>query len=192
MHTGFLDESLMPLKEFHCQIRILPAVAEELKRHDIIFQRIRKLRLGMKRRMTFVWNVIKRRIRRGGRRITSIQRESPFQAGDVVMVRSKREILATLDEWNRLNRCSFMEEMWAYCETRQRVLKRVERFLDERDYLVKRTRGVVILENVLCAGTVGFGRCDRTCFFFWREEWLKKVDGSGALHLGEASSRKDQ
>jgi hypothetical protein len=27
----------------------------------------------------------------------------------------------------------------------------------------------------MCQGTKDFGRCDRSCFFFWREEWLEKL-----------------
>jgi hypothetical protein len=69
-----------------------------------------------------------------------------------------------------------MEEMWEYCGTTHKVLKRVEKFLDERDYLIKKCNGMVILEGVYCQGTVDFGECDRTCFIFWREEWLEKVD----------------
>jgi hypothetical protein len=25
-------------------------------------------------------------------------------------------------------------------------------------------------------GTPDYGRCDRACFYFWREEWLEKLD----------------
>jgi hypothetical protein len=51
----------------------------------------------------------------------------------------------------------------------------VERFVDERDYRVKKASGVVLLEGSLCQGTELYGPCDRSCFFFWREEWLEKV-----------------
>jgi hypothetical protein len=81
-----------------------------------------------------------------------------------------------LDRWNRLKGCTFLVEMAPYCGTRQRVFKCVSHFLDERDYLVKRCRNLVLLEGVFCNGTVDFGRCDRSCFFFWRAEWLEKVD----------------
>jgi len=47
--------------------------------------------------------------------------------------------------------------------------------MDERDYKVKKARGVILLENVICTGTPTFGACDRCCFLFWREEWLEKV-----------------
>jgi hypothetical protein len=98
-----------------------------------------------------------------------------LMAGDMVRVRSKDEIEATLDHWRSFKGCAFLDEMVGYCGTNQRVLKRVERFIDERDYRLKRASGVVLLEGVICSGTRTTGRCDRACFFFWREEWLDKI-----------------
>jgi len=97
-----------------------------------------------------------------------------LKAGDVVRVRSREKIQATLDHRNQLNGCTFTEEMWPYCGTTQRVLKRVERVLDERDFLVKKCKGIVLLEGIMCEGTKELGPCDHACFFFWREEWLEK------------------
>ena len=103
-----------------------------------------------------------------------------LSAGDLVRVRSREEIQATLDRWRSLKGCGFLDEMAGYCGTTQRVLKRVERFIDERDYRLKKASGIVLLDGVLCSGTGKTGRCDRACFFFWREEWLEKVDGPAA------------
>lgn len=99
-----------------------------------------------------------------------------LRSGDWVRVRSQSEIEATLDPFKELKGCAFLEYMGSYCGTLQRVLKPVERFLDERDYKVKKSRGIVLLEGALCLGTPVFGRCDRGCHLFWREEWLEKVD----------------
>ena len=99
-------------------------------------------------------------------------------AGDRVRVLSREEIQATLNPWGQLQGCMFMpHEMSPYCGTTQRVLKRLERFVDERDYRVKKCHGVVLLEGVMCQGTTDYGRCDRACFFFWREEWLETLNG---------------
>ena len=97
-------------------------------------------------------------------------------AGDRVRVRTRDEIEATLNRWGELKGLSFMPEMEQFCGTEQRVLKSVQRFLDERDYKVKKTSGIILLDGVMCEGTEFFGRCDRSCFFFWREEWLEKID----------------
>lgn len=99
-----------------------------------------------------------------------------LKAGDYVRVRSREEIQATLNPFKEYKGCAFLDEMWPYCDTIQRVLKPMERFLDERDYKVKKSRGLVLLEGVNCPGTPVYGRCDRCCFLFWREEWLEKID----------------
>ncbi len=109
--------------------------------------------------------------------IPGIQASQHLNAGDLVRVRSREEIQATLDRWRSLKGCAFLDEMTRYCGTTQRVLKRVERFIDEKDYRLKKARGIVLLEGVLCSGTGVTGRCDRACFFFWREEWLEKSAG---------------
>jgi len=104
--------------------------------------------------------------------------EERFQKGDVVIVRSAEEISATLDHSGCCRGTRFMEEMKSYCGSRQKVFKRVESYLDERDYRMKRCEGVVILEELHCNGTRGYEDCDRSCFLFWCEEWLLKTETS--------------
>jgi len=102
---------------------------------------------------------------------------SSFKPGDTVRVRSREEIEATLNRWGQLKGCMFMPgEMSTYCGTIQRVFKPMERFVDERNYHVKKASGIILLAGLHCQGTSDYGRCDRSCFFFWREEWLEKVD----------------
>jgi hypothetical protein len=134
-----------------------------------------RLRRMVKRRREFVYNSV----RRVGEAEDSAQAArtdlSVLQPGDRIRVRSKDEIRSTLNNWNELERCGFMEEMWEFCDTEQAVLKQVVRFLDERDYKVKRVQHIYLLKDLLCGGTVDFGPCDRSCFFFWRREWLEKL-----------------
>lgn len=104
---------------------------------------------------------------------------APLQAGDWVRVRPLKEIEATLNQWRQLKGCTFMPEMAEYCGTTQRVLKPMKRFVDERDLRVKKSNGIILLEGVMCRGTAEFGSCDRSCFVFWREEWLERVDNVG-------------
>jgi hypothetical protein len=100
----------------------------------------------------------------------------PLVQGDWVRVRSREEIFATLDPFKELKGCAFLPDMYQYCGTRQRVLRSMRHFMDERDYKLKKAHGVILLENVICNGTPTFGECDRCCFLFWREEWLEKMD----------------
>ncbi len=146
--------------------------------------------LSLKRALAKPWNGhVKKWLKKAwclwnGRRPQGSRASSPtvgrpvtvaLKPGDRVRVRSRAEIQATLNPWNELKGCAFLDEMWQYCETTQRVLQPLERFLDERDYTVKKARGIILLESVICHGTPVFGRCDRCCFLFWREEWLERV-----------------
>lgn len=99
-----------------------------------------------------------------------------LEVGDRVRVRSRAEIEASLDMWGESRGCGFMADMWDYCDTEQQVLKPVRQFLDERDYRLKKTSGMVVLQNVICQGMPEYGTCDRACHFFWRNEWLEKLD----------------
>jgi hypothetical protein len=165
-----------------CQLQSLPRMAEPLDIKQIIVQKRNRIKRILKRRLRYLMNVVseigqtKSKIAMAEPGIKVKKADILLQPGDVVRVRAKEEIQETLNRWNQLNRCSFMEEMWPYCGTTQQVLKRVEKFLDERDYILKKCKGIVILDNVFCEGTRDFGLCDRSCFFFWREEWLEKID----------------
>jgi len=162
-----------------CQMFSLPQMAISLGKFDILCQKRHRLKRICKRRWNYLINFIAR-LANGKMKLSNKQmhesRNTKLHAGDLVRVRSKEEIVSTLNSWDQLKRCAFMEEMWPYCGTKQRVLKRVEKFLDERDYLIKKCNGIVILENLLCEGTKDFGPCDRACFYFWREEWLEKLE----------------
>jgi hypothetical protein len=99
-----------------------------------------------------------------------------LHTGDLIRVRAVEEIKPTLDTFGIYKGCAMMPDMWQYCGTQQRVLKPVEHFVDERDYRLKKTSGIVLLENLMCQGTPDYGRCDRSCYYFWRVEWLEQVE----------------
>jgi hypothetical protein len=171
-----------------CQIPGLPRISEgpaELEPQPVVKR--------LKRFLAKPWNYqVKPLLKTWSRRLTHVQSRvagkseaasapsfnagaTALQAGDLVRVRSAPEIAATLDRWKELKGCAFLEYMWPYCGTTQRVLKLMTRFLDERDYRVKKCKGIVLLEGVICHGTPVFGPCDRCCHLFWREEWLERI-----------------
>jgi len=161
-----------------CQIHCLPEMSERIGTLEVLWQKRSRIRRIVKRRRNYMINLINE-IFRKMKRSTEIDqiknKDITLQPGDIVRVRSREQIKATLDRWNQLKKCAFMEEMWPYCGTTQKIFKRVENFLDERDYLIKKCKGIVALEGVFCEGTKDFGPCDRSCFLFWREEWLEKT-----------------
>jgi hypothetical protein len=94
----------------------------------------------------------------------------------MVRIKTKEEIVRTLD----LNNCNrglkFDPEMVAYCGQQARVLRRAERVVDERTgRLLSLKRACIVLEDVTCRGE--FHRCcPRADYPFWREAWLERVE----------------
>ncbi len=98
-----------------------------------------------------------------------------IKTGDLVRIRPIDEIRGSLNSQNRLKGCKFMPEMEQYCGTIQKVFKPVERYVNECDYTVRKSVGLVLLENLFCHGIAESGPCDRSCFYFWRVEWLEPL-----------------
>ena len=167
-----------------CQIPCVPKITQG----QVIFQDASVIK-SIKRSLAYPWNNhVKKWLKRSYYFLvrvkgTTAARESAklykpdtdLRKGDTVRVRSKEEILSTLDPFKELRGCAFLPDMFQYCGTTQIVFRVMEHFMDERDYKLKKTRGVILLENVFCNGTPAFGICDRCCFLFWREEWLEKI-----------------
>jgi len=149
---------------------------------------VRRIKLMIRRRLTpdkerafkkYTDALVNRAVRfKGGKAASLPPRASlsaPLCEGDLVRVRSAEEIEATLNHWRQCKGLTFMPEMKEHCGTIHRVHKSMRRFVDERDLRVKSCRGIILLQDVMCKGTAEFGSCDRSCFCFWREEWLEKI-----------------
>ncbi|TIN31087.1 MAG: hypothetical protein E5Y31_04185 [Mesorhizobium sp.] len=99
-----------------------------------------------------------------------------LRVGDWVEVRSKEEILRTLDTDGRLEKLPFMPQMFQYCGRRFRVYKRAHKTCDTINFAGGRKLSSGIhLENLRCDGDA-FGGCQAACLIFWKEAWLKPVD----------------
>jgi len=98
-----------------------------------------------------------------------------FQAGDEVEIRSIKEIAKTLNNKGKCQGLYFMPEMEKYCGEKYRIFKKVEKIkLETSGELRKLKSPSYFLEGVYCDGRAQ-GGCDRSCFFLWREAWLKKI-----------------
>ena len=104
----------------------------------------------------------------------SCQEVLGLQPGELVMVKPVDEIMATLDGNRRHKGLLWMTGMGKYCGKQYRVRGRVERILLETNGELRKMKNTVLLEGVMCDGSA-FGRCDRSCFHFWRETWLERV-----------------
>src|SRR3954465_8683256 len=96
-----------------------------------------------------------------------------LRAGDVVEVRSKTEILATLDESGRRESLPFIPQMLQDCGQRFRVCKRADKACDAvRKTGSRRMMHAVHLEGARCDGSA-HGGCQAAGFLFWKEGWLE-------------------
>jgi hypothetical protein len=111
-------------------------------------------------------------------------------AGDWVEVRSKAEILATLDGNGRLEGLPVMPQMLHYCGQRFQVFKRADKTCCEMRgsagvvYVPRRLRDTVHLEH-RCDGRM-HGGCQAGCLIFWKEAWLKRVGSNDSPGPGGA------
>jgi len=98
-----------------------------------------------------------------------------LRAGDWVEVRSREEVLRTLDEHGQLESLPFMPEMFRYCGQRLQVDKRAHKTCDPPSGLqARRMANAVHLAGIRCDGDA-HGGCQAGCLIFWKEAWLKKV-----------------
>ena len=97
-----------------------------------------------------------------------------LQPGEMVEVKNREEILATLDTKGRNRGLSLTAEMLKYCGKRYRVLKRVDKMIVEKTGRLRKIPNTVILEGVTCDGS-DHSNCPRTCYCLWREAWLKRA-----------------
>jgi hypothetical protein len=82
----------------------------------------------------------------------------------------------------------FMPEMLRFCGRRVRVYARAHKTCDTVDYVGgRRLYGAVHLEGLRCEGDA-HGGCDALCLLFWKEAWLRKVDGPGGAGAPGASA----
>ncbi len=104
-----------------------------------------------------------------------------LSVGDWVEVRSKEEILRTLDANGQLDGVPFMPEMFQFCGKRFQVYKRAHKTCDYTTpypYHTRRLEDTVHLET-RCDGEA-HGGCQAGCLLYWKHAWLKPVSGNPA------------
>ena len=105
--------------------------------------------------------------------------------GDWVEVKPENEIRQTLDSLGSTRGLKFLPGMAPYCGQRFRVWRRMQTMFLEESRQIRKMKNTVLLEGVYCEGA-GYG-CDRSCFFYWREAWLKRVAGPAAPQIQETA-----
>jgi hypothetical protein len=114
-------------------------------------------------------------------------RKLGLRAGEDVQVRSRDEILRTLDADGRLDGLPFQPEMLAYCGQRLRVWKVAHKTCDTINKTGgRRMSDAVHLEGVRCDGSA-HGECQANCLLFWKEAWLKRPGDPDNLTIAPAA-----
>jgi hypothetical protein len=105
-----------------------------------------------------------------------------LESGEVVQVKTHDEILGTVNQRSRNRGLSFDPEMVKYCGGQYRVLRRVERIINEKTgEMMRMANDCIILDGVTCGAHFSHKRlfCPRRLYPFWREVWLRRVDPRG-------------
>ncbi len=102
-----------------------------------------------------------------------------LQPGELVQVRSRDEIMSTINADRKNRGLSFDVEMVPFCGKTFRVLRRVDRLINEKNGAMSQiSRDCIVLEGVTCSGCFSDNRlfCPRSVYPYWREIWLKRID----------------
>jgi hypothetical protein len=101
-----------------------------------------------------------------------------LQPGELVRVKSKRAIEATLAPTMRNRGLWFDGDMLRYCGGEFRVTARVERLIDERSgMMIDLKNPCIVLDGVSGTGEyLAFG--PQNDLILWREIWLERVNGT--------------
>lgn len=108
-------------------------------------------------------------------------------AGELVEIRSKAEILSTLDENGRLEGLPFMPQMFEYCGKKLRVTKRAHKTCDTVFPVRGRKLADAVHLDIRCDGKA-YGGCQAGCLVFWKTAWLKRVEGDSPQNPAAAGS----
>lgn len=114
-----------------------------------------------------------------------------LKPGEWVRVKSHREILETVTTDNKNRGMIWDAELLPYCGKTYRVLRRVDRLIDEKtSKMMDMKSPCIVLESVVCQARYSRYRmlCPKQMFPFWREIWLERVNpGPTQSHVPEAS-----
>jgi hypothetical protein len=141
-------------------------------------------------RLFVMWSWMRmRRAMRGHRWLRGPHRRTPTETldlkpGEIVRVKSRAQIVETLDQKGRNRGMVICHEMTKCCGREAEVRYRVDRLIDERTGTMLKLSDTVTLKNVgrnerlseecLCYDQLG--DCPRGELMYWREIWLERVN----------------
>lgn len=102
-----------------------------------------------------------------------------IQVGEWFEVRSKEEILATLDKSGRLEGLPFLPEMFKYCGKKFRIYKSAHKTCDYVYTGESRSIPETVHLPLRCDGE-SHGGCQHACLLYWKTAWLKRAGAEPA------------
>ena len=108
-----------------------------------------------------------------------------FRVGDWVEVRSKEEILRSLDKNGQLDGMPFMPQMFHYCGQKFAVYKRAHKTCDTVNPIKGAQVSNALHLDLRCDGAA-YGGCQAACLIFWKDAWLKPAFETGKP-IGQSS-----
>ena len=107
-----------------------------------------------------------------------------LQPGEMVRIKSRAQIVQTLDRHGRNRGMGICSEMTRCCGREAQVRYRVDRLIEETTGIMREMSDTVTLQNIrndgslaeecLCYGQLG--DCPRGEVMYWREIWLERVN----------------
>jgi len=99
-----------------------------------------------------------------------------LEPGELVEVKSRKEIFQTLDRKQENRGLRFDVEGLRYCGKQARVLHRVSKLIDEKTGKMIHIPGdCIVLDGFICAADY-HQNCPRGVYEYWREIWLRRVE----------------
>jgi hypothetical protein len=106
-----------------------------------------------------------------------------LKPGEVVRIKSRAQVVETLDDRRRNRGMGICHEVTRCCEAVADVRYRVDRIIDERTGAMQEIRDTVALKNMRHDPKLGeeclcfdeLGDCPRGELMYWREIWLERV-----------------
>jgi hypothetical protein len=115
-----------------------------------------------------------------------------LQPGELVQIKSKEEIEATLDRKEKTRGLFFDREMLLFCGGTYRVRRRVKQILEERSgRMLHFNSDCIVLEGTACRAHF-HAYCPRAIYGWWREAWLRRVEVNAPATRQPACAGEEQ
>lgn len=166
----------------NCQLQVIPEAADRITLVDRL--RLGSLRLirAFERRLDYAPHLLppQRKTKQtvDSNPLIEARTQEGFYEGEWVEVKSKAEIVISLDSQRRCKGLEFMPGMEQFCGQRLRIRKTVRAIFDERAWRMLKIKNTYLLEGSICEGRGMYEKegCDRCCYYFWKEDWLKSPE----------------